>query len=98
MGSKSVGVGGSAAISEGRGTVTTTAALIIPANPSRRAVHITKHGKKEIYLGATSGVTVATGFQFGGKKGDTIRIDTSAEIFAVVDKGSEDISFLELED
>ncbi len=87
---------GAPVIATGVATTTTTAASLIPANVDRRTVIINKDGKKSIFLGPDNTVTTANGFEFSGGKDATIAIDTSAEIFAIVDSGTEDVTFMEL--
>ncbi len=87
---------GAPIIATGVATATTTAASLIPANEDRRTVIINKEGKKSIFLGPDNTVTKTNGFEFSGGKDATIAIDTSAEIFAVADSGSIDVTFMEL--
>jgi hypothetical protein len=75
-------------------TITTSAAVVVPANASRRSVTIVGIGTTDAYLGVV-GVTTGTGVLLVGVKGAAMTIETAAAIYGIVASGTQVISYIE---
>lgn len=80
----------------GQVSVTSTAVQIVPANPARSAVTIINNGTTAVYIGASSGVTTATGAELVGTAGMQITLPTTAAVYGIVASTAQVVSFIEL--
>lgn len=85
---------GVATLATGQAALSTTAAQVVAARATRRAVTIINLSGIDVYVGNT-GVTTATGQLLLGIRGSAITIETVTAVFAVAASGTPSVSYLE---
>jgi hypothetical protein len=81
-GSRSTRTLGAPSFATGQVAVGTTATQVVPARVGRQSVTITATSAVVFYVGA-SGVTAANGHYVAAAAGASVRVDTTAAVFAV---------------
>lgn len=76
-------------------TVTGTATLVANNRANRQAVTVENHGTTEMFCGAASSVTTATGFRLPGVDGASLTVPTTAAVWCITGGGSQAVSVLE---
>lgn len=85
---------GVANIATGQQGLTTSAAQVVAAQPTRRSVTIVNLSSIDVYVGNT-GVTTSTGQLLLGTKGTALTLETATAVFAVAASGTPTVSYLE---
>lgn len=78
-------------------TVGTTATRLTPNTTGpRKSVIIQNHGSTPVFIGYDDDVTAENGFRLPGVDGASLTLDSTAQVWAIVETGSQDVSVLEV--